>query len=187
MFNIPNYFTFLRLICAPLIAFDVALSHDYTAAFRVFLVAALTDFLDGWLARKLNEETAFGAVFDPIADKVLMGAVFISLAVANIMPWWFVSIVIGRDVCLLVGAGALYLFTKIRKFPPSKLGKVSTLAQILVGAAYLGDLAYNRFPLATVGITLSALVIVSTVLTVLSGVEYAWSVFRGRKNEAVAV
>ena len=97
--------------------------------------AALTDILDGAVARRFRLATPAGAWLDPVADKCLLSGVFLALAAAGTVPWWLVGIVFGRDFYILAGAATVMLLTPVRKFPPSIWGKVSTLVQIVTAVA----------------------------------------------------
>src|SRR6185312_6505931 len=101
------------------------LSGRHERALILFAAAGLTDVLDGAAARHLKMTTTAGAYFDPIADKCLLSAVFIALAAARILPWWLAILVIGRDLCILLGAAIVRISSGIKKFPPSVWGKAS--------------------------------------------------------------
>ena len=127
--NLPNLFTLLRLLLTPLVAWGILAGWPLlTLVF--FAAAAFTDYLDGAAARHLKLSSQTGAVLDPIADKCLLSGIFLAMAAAGTVPWWFVAIVFGRDLYILLGACILWLTTDIRKFPPSIWGKVSTCVQI---------------------------------------------------------
>src|SRR5208283_4193426 len=134
--NVANGLTVLRLLLAPPIV--VAMSTGrHLLALALFALAAATDLLDGAAARHFGLETPLGAYLDPIADKCLLGAMFVAMAGAGMVPWWFVAIVLGRDVYLLLAAAILLRFTRRRKFPPSVWGKASTFVQIVTAIAAL--------------------------------------------------
>jgi cardiolipin synthase (CMP-forming) len=127
--NLPNLFTFLRFFLTPLVAWAIFTGRPLTAIL-LFGGAAITDYLDGASARWLRRITPAGAVLDPLADKCLLSGVFLALAAARMVPWWFVAVIFGRDLYILIGAGVMLLATPVRKFPPSIWGKVSTCVQI---------------------------------------------------------
>jgi cardiolipin synthase (CMP-forming) len=129
LFNLPNLFTFVRLVLAPFVAADI-LRGQYRRAIVLFFLAGVSDAIDGFLARRLNSATVAGAYFDPIADKILLSAIYISLGVGQAIPWWMVAVVFGRDILILLMAAYGLLFTSVRKFPPSVWGKISTFLQI---------------------------------------------------------
>jgi cardiolipin synthase len=166
LFNLPNLFTLARLVLAPFIAADI-LHNQYARAILLLFAAGFTDVMDGFLARQLNSSTATGAYFDPIADKILLSVVYISLGAAGAMPWWMVAVVFGRDALILAMAAYGLLFTTIRKFPPSRWGKISTFFQIAAALVVMGARAGLAAP---VTLALSLMV----VGTIVSGLHYVW-------------
>ncbi|GBD43241.1 Putative CDP-diacylglycerol--glycerol-3-phosphate 3-phosphatidyl-transferase 2 [bacterium HR40] len=136
--NLANILTTLRLIAAvPL--FLLVLSGAFEAAFWLFLLAALTDLVDGSVAKYLNRPTRFGAFLDPVADKLFSGLLFLALAMGALVPWWLAGLVILRDVA--IGIGASLLRTRIASFriEPLVIGKLCTLMQLLFLGLLLGD------------------------------------------------
>ncbi len=166
MFNLPNLFTLARLVLAPFVAADI-LHQRYGRALVLFFLAGLTDVIDGFLARRLKVSTAVGAYFDPIADKILLGVIYVSLGLAGAMPWWTVAVVFGRDVLILAMAAYGLLFTTVRKFPPSVWGKISTFFQIAAALVVMGDRAGIPAP-----VTLALCLMVFG--TIVSGLHYMW-------------
>ncbi|MGD0299016.1 MAG: CDP-alcohol phosphatidyltransferase family protein [Bryobacteraceae bacterium] len=166
MLTAPNLLTLLRLMLAPFVAADI-LEGYYGRAIALAFFAGLTDVFDGLLARKMGESTATGAYLDPIADKILLSAIYVALGVAHAIPWWMVAVVFGRDVLILGMAAYGILFTTIRKFPPSVWGKLSTFFQI--SAALMVMCARAGFP-APVKLAVWLMV----AATVWSGIHYAW-------------
>ncbi len=131
IFTVPNQLTFLRLGFLPV--FIISVKYDrYAWALAVLVVAAITDGLDGLLARRLNQRSALGAYLDPIADKLLLSSSFIVLALKQKIHWWLTILVFGRDVFILTVAAVILIVSGYRSFPPSLLGKVTTTAQILL-------------------------------------------------------
>ena len=166
MFNLPNLFTLARLVLAPFIASDILRGH-YGRAIILLFAAGFTDVIDGFLARRFEISTRVGAYFDPIADKILLSVIYISLGLAGAMPWWMVAVVFGRDVLILAMAGYGLLFTSLRKFPPSVWGKISTFFQIAAALVVMGARAGIPAP---VTLALSLML----VATVVSGLHYIW-------------
>ena len=166
MINLPNLFTLARLALVPFVAYAILHGH-YGRALILFFAAGVSDAFDGFLARKLGETTRFGAYLDPVADKILMAVIYLSLGFAGAIPSWMVAIVFGRDLFILGMVAWGLLFTSIRRFPPSIWGKVSTFLQILAALGVMGE----RYGVeAPAQITLW-LMIASTVW---SGIHYAW-------------
>ena len=127
--TVPNQLTFLRLAFLPF--FIIAIKYDdYRAALAIFLVAGLSDGLDGLLARELNQRTPLGAYLDPIADKLLLSSSYFVLALKGKIAWWLAILVLGRDVLLLVACATILLTIGYRPFPPSIWGKATTFFEL---------------------------------------------------------
>lgn len=167
--TVPNFFTLLRVLLTPLVV-QATLAGEHTRALVLFFAAGITDVLDGGAARRFGATSRVGAYFDPIADKVLLSAVYLALAGGGMVPWWFVGLVLGRDVLILAAAGGFLLATEVRKFPPSQLGKLSTFFQISAAIAWM---VRNASPVPWVNATAWALLWTSAVVTLASGIDYA--------------
>lgn len=129
--TVPNQLTFLRLAFLPL--FIIAIHYEqYGAGLGVLTLAAVSDGLDGFLARGLNQRTPLGAYLDPIADKFLLSASYIELAFHGKIAWWLTILVLGRDVLILVAAASILITVGYRPFPPSIWGKATTFFEILL-------------------------------------------------------
>jgi cardiolipin synthase (CMP-forming) len=137
---IPNILSSLRLVIAPYL-FYLLWHHQNKLALAIAFVTGWTDAFDGFLARKLHAESRLGAYIDPVADKLMLSGLFVTMALMGTIDWWIAAIVLGRDVLILLMVGAAFAFTKIRSFPPSIWGKASTAAQILFILAMLIHLA----------------------------------------------
>src|SRR5260370_28533030 len=107
-------------------------ARRYDIALVVLILAALTDGLDGILARSLNQKTALGAYLDPIADKLLLSSAFVVLALNRKISWWLATLVLSRDILLLTSAAVILVVIGYRPFPPSIYGKLTTALQILL-------------------------------------------------------
>ena len=147
--NLPNFITLLRIGAIPI--FLIFLTDErYTDALIIFILAGVTDSLDGALARLTNSHTALGAFIDPLADKLLLVSSFLILAFLGHIPRWLAILVISRDVIILVGFTVLYFITghsiAVR---PTLVGKVSTFFQLLTVTLTLVRLhnAAWQFPL----------------------------------------
>lgn len=129
--SVPNQLTFLRLGFVPF--FIISIHYDrYELALGILVLAALTDGLDGLLARSLNQKTRLGAYLDPIADKLLLSSSFVVLALNRKISWWLATLVLSRDALLLTSAAVILLVVGYRPFPPSIFGKLTTAFQILL-------------------------------------------------------
>jgi cardiolipin synthase (CMP-forming) len=131
IFTVPNQLTFLRLGFLPFFIISVHYRR-YDFALAVLILAALTDGLDGLLARSLNQKTALGAYLDPIADKLLLSSSFVVLALNRKISWWLATLVLSRDILLLTSAAVILVVIGYRPFPPSIYGKLTTALQILL-------------------------------------------------------
>jgi cardiolipin synthase len=168
--NIPNLLTLARLVVAPLVIWAI-IEEKHRLALALFAAAALTDGIDGALARRYRQITKVGAYLDPIADKILLSGVFVSLALVGSVPWWLVAVIFGRDIFLLVVSAGALLFTKFREFRPSVWGKASTLMQIACATAWMAQNAVDSRPLHAFA---EALIWPTAAATIWSGVHYGW-------------
>jgi len=122
--------------------FVLAVSNkDYRIALWIFVIAGLTDALDGYLARLMDMESLIGAYLDPIADKLLLTVAYIALTFPQgqevVIPLWLTILALFRDFVIMLVAGVLYIVEGIREFPPSRLGKATTFALVLTVAVVL--------------------------------------------------
>jgi len=140
IFTVANQLTMLRMAFVPLLVV-LALSGQFTWALVVFVVAALTDALDGYIARHGHQMTKLGATLDPIADKIMVGSTYAvmtwSSAVSCPMPIWLTITLLFRDTMLVVGVLAVNLTVGPRVFYPSRLGKASAGLNMIAGGAAL--------------------------------------------------
>ena len=134
----PNQLTLLRLIFIPFVITNV-LDDNWQWALALLVLAGLSDALDGWLARILDQRTLLGQYLDPIADKLLLSSLFLVLSIAHKIPWKYTVLVLSRDVCILATSVALYATVGFRDFRPSIFGKINTVCQI--GAIFFVVLA----------------------------------------------
>lgn len=166
----PNMLTLMRICLAPFLVAAI-LEHHYALGFGLFMVAGLTDALDGLLARLLKQSSVLGQYLDPVADKLLLSTLFLVLLHKGLMPTTVTVLVFGRDVGILVVAAILYVAAGRREFNPSLLGKANTLAQVsAVAAVLLHQLTATRWVMAFQLVALDATI----GLTVASGLHYAW-------------
>ena len=139
--NAANRWTLCRILLVPvfiacLLYFSPERGYFYTAAVFVYLLACITDALDGYLARKMNQKTALGSTIDPIADKLLLLSGYLSLSLMpNIpesmrVPAWVTLVVISRDVVILAGCLIIFVVTGALKVRPFFIGKITTVIQM---------------------------------------------------------
>lgn len=129
MVNIPNGLTILRILCVPVFV-NMIIYERFGYALVIFLIAALTDGLDGLIARMTNQRSRFGTYLDPLADKVLLVSAFVTLSVFQLVPIWLATIVVSRDLIVAFGTLLLHLLDVEIDITPSWLGKFTTVAQI---------------------------------------------------------
>ena len=165
-----NQITLLRLVFVPVFAILVMDRH-YRAALAVLTAAALSDVLDGTVARLLKQESPLGMALDPIADKILMTTGYITLALRGALPWWLTIIVLSRDAAILMTAALISLVAGYRPFHPSLLGKASTAAQIVTLFAAVCRRA--GVPLLTTEV-LTVFIYLAAALTLASAVHYVF-------------
>lgn len=166
--SLPNLLSALRIALAPAAAWAI-LAGRGGLALGLLGAAALSDFFDGWLARRIGVESRLGAYLDPVADKLLLATVYFCEGLAGYLPAWLVALVFGRDLMILAFAGWALVFTRLRRFPPTVWGKISTAAQIATALAVLADPG-RRFDR---GLVLA----MAAVPTAWSAVHYVWRGF----------
>jgi cardiolipin synthase len=127
--NIPNFLSLLRIILVPVIVIFL-IQGSYTKALIAFVIAGLTDALDGAVARILNKQTKLGSFLDPLADKILLSTSFIALAIFSLIPSWLAVIVISRDFMILLGIVILSMMSVAYEIKPIFVSKVTTTLQI---------------------------------------------------------
>jgi cardiolipin synthase (CMP-forming) len=167
-FTIPNQVTLLRLIFVPFFAVFTLDGH-YDYALVLALLAALSDFVDGWIARRFHQQSSLGIALDPVADKVLMGAAYIVMSLCGLLPWWLTSLVLLRDGGILTGAVLVILFSGYRPLPPTYAGKASTVGQLAAVLAAIGWKA--QFPFVS-PILVQVCTYIAGALTIISGMHY---------------
>ncbi len=171
--NLPNLLTLFRIILTPVLV--ICLLDGYFGwSLVVFLTAGITDGLDGFIARMTNQRTLLGAYLDPVADKFLINACFVTLAILGIIPFWISVVVISRDAILLFGTVILHL-TEHGDFNmmPSWMGKVTTVVQLGYLVLVLAWVVWEKNML-----DLEVVMVLTAMATVLSGFHY---VLRGAK------
>ena len=164
----PNQLTLLRLIFIPFVITNI-LDDNWHWALALLLLAGLSDALDGWLARTLDQRTLLGQYLDPIADKLLLSSLFLVLAIAHKIPWKYTVLVLSRDVCILATCMALYATVGFRDFRPSIFGKINTVCQI--SAVFFVVLA-QVFNTPAVVMVKNIFLYATFGFTLLSGIHY---------------
>jgi len=171
VFTIPNLLTILRMILAPV--FMIALlNHTYILALIVLIVASISDFFDGFIARKFHMESKIGSIMDPVADIIFMTFTIIALVLQFGLPLWFAIIIFSRDLMILLGGLSLY-FLKAKYTKENTLGKVARFVQLFTLIIY--TLAYIAKYSA---LWVDALIYITAAITLVSIGIY---VYRGYK------
>jgi cardiolipin synthase len=171
--TLPNLLTFLRLVALPFLVMAI-LAGRHDTALAIFLVAAITDIVDGYLARHFGMGSPLGAYLDPIADKLFLISSFVVFALPGTpsevhVPMWLLVLTIFRDVLILVISLVMYLALGIRDFPPSVLGKVTTFSEV---STIVAILLVNVDALPVV--VAKGFFWIVLALTLASGLHYVW-------------
>ena len=165
---IPNTLTIIRLLLIPPFLWLLSV-QNYPCALYVFLIAGLTDALDGWLARHFNWKSVFGSFIDPLSDKLLITSSFIALACIEALPWWLVILVFLRDLSICSGVVFWHLTIPQRLiFNPTLLSKVNTCIQLLLVTVSLIQLAFTNIPTILIHI----LILLTAISTSSSYLDY---------------
>ena len=170
MINIPNIISLIRLFLVPLIIFFL-LDQNYSHALLVFIIAGLSDLLDGMLARLMNLDTVLGRYLDPIADKVLLVAVFVTLGFKTLIPSWLVITVVFREV-LIVGGLLLSIILNghTKEIKPLLISKINTFVQILLVILVLSKASFDL----TIDVLVYYLIAICATTTITSCVMYVY-------------
>ena len=176
--NLANLVTVGRLLMVvPLVWLIV--TERLQAAFWLFIAAALSDAVDGFIAKRFNARTNLGSYLDPLADKVLLNGIYLALAMGQWLPVWLVALVIGRDLLIVCGVALIRRRDAVFRPQPLLIGKVNTFAQILLAAAALAHVG----PWIDLAFLVELLVIAVALTTLLSGAGYAGQALRSIGSE----
>lgn len=185
--TIPNLLTLLRMALIPVFA-SLLFYGCYEWALFVFFFAGISDGVDGFIARRFNQQSSLGTILDPIADKLLMTTAFVILTLPHVLPadnkhfpvpFWVTAAVIGRDILIVAVALAIFIMTDFRGFKPSFLGKASTVVQILAVGIVLFATVFPELS----GYYLPTIYVLVTLLAFLSGFHYIFFVAKLMKND----
>ena len=166
---IPNLITVFRFLLVPPIVL-LLLREQFGLALLLFLLAGLSDGLDGYLAKHFGWSSRLGGLMDPLADKLLLVSCYITLGGLGVIPVWLVAVVVARDLIILAGAVVYHLRIAALEAEPSVISKINTLAQILLVLVALGG-KVGLVPL----VWLDYLVYTVLATTLLSGADYVWT------------
>ncbi len=171
MLTLPNFLTLLRIIAVPVFLILVSGQH-YGVALVLFLGAAITDTVDGVIARMTNARSELGASLDPLADKLLAVSSFVSLACLKAIPVWLMILVLTRDIVILSGYLAIYFVSTPMEVSPTPVSKFNTFMEMTTIGFALIALARPDIPMAR--LTLVTWYITGATITV-SGIHYVYS------------
>lgn len=143
--NLPNTLTILRILLIPVFVTAIIYGR-YDYALYIFVIAALTDSLDGLIARLKNQKTTLGTFLDPLADKFLLVTSFILFATYGLIPKWLTITIISRDIIILMGWLILYIVFHTTKVEPTILGKSAIASQLILISYVLFNINFPVWP-----------------------------------------
>jgi cardiolipin synthase len=167
--SLPNFITIGRLVLTPA-AIAMVIGENWPAAFLIFVVAGVSDAIDGWLAKTFSLQSELGAVLDPLADKALIISIYVTLAIVDALPPWLAILVVSRDALIVGGVGVAWFLSRPFKIKPHVVSKATTAAQLLLAATVLAGQAYGvRLPSLEIALIASV-----ATLTIASASVYLW-------------
>ena len=169
--HLPNALTIIRLLLiAPFLL--MLYQNHYERALIIYIIAGLTDGMDGWLARRFNWKSLIGSILDPLADKLLVVTSFVALGLLEVLPWWLVVLVLFRDLTITFGVLAWFLFVQKKlDFEPSTISKFNTGVQIALVTLCLFELVFFFLP----DFFMTGWIILTAFTTSISYVDYVWT------------
>ncbi|MEI9899866.1 MAG: CDP-alcohol phosphatidyltransferase family protein [Hyphomicrobium sp.] len=168
--NLPNIITLARVILVPVV-FWLLITGATEVAFVVFIIAGISDAVDGYLAKTFGWQTELGAYLDPLADKLLIVSIFLALGVDGKLPLWLVVAVVSRDILIIMAVMLSWLLDRPVRIKPLIVSKANTVAQIVLAATVLADEGFGL----GLGWARFVLVWLTGVLTVASLAAYLHS------------
>jgi cardiolipin synthase (CMP-forming) len=172
LLTFPNQLTLLRMSFLPFIVIKLV-DGRYAVALTLFVLAGMSDGLDGLLARALKQQTVLGQYLDPIADKMLLSTVFLVLSILHKIPWKYTVVVFSRDISILAASTVLFAIAGLRDFRPSVFGKANTFAQV---AAVFFVLLLQIRPERWVDIARLTFLHATFTFTIISAIHYVYLV-----------
>lgn len=161
--SIPNLITLARILSVPIIVWAIT-SGEWMVAFILFVIAGISDAVDGFLAKRFNMASELGAYLDPLADKALIVSIYVSLGIAGAIPRWLVIFVVARDIMIIGAVILTWVIGRPMEVKPLMVSKLNTGAQIVFACLVLFTLAFGFNP----GFLLPLMIGVVAVLTFLS-------------------
>ena len=162
--SIPNIITLGRILLVPIIVWAIA-SNQMEIAFAIFVIAGVSDAVDGFLAKRFNMSSELGALLDPLADKALLVSIYVALGIWGAVPRWLVILVVSRDIMIVGAVIVSWVFGRPIPMKPLMVSKLNTVAQVAFAALVLAALAFG-FRAAPYEIILMAAVAILTLLSV---------------------
>jgi cardiolipin synthase len=162
--TIPNIITLARIVLVPVIVWAIA-SGEMEIAFAIFVIAGVSDAVDGFLAKRFNMASELGAMLDPLADKALLVSIYVSLGIWGAIPRWVVILVVSRDIMIVSAVIVSWLFGRPVPMKPLMVSKLNTVAQVALAALVLAALGFGFEPTPYEAI-LTALVTVFSLVSV---------------------
>ena len=143
--SIPNIITLGRIILVPVIVWAIS-SAQMEIAFSIFIIAGVSDAIDGFLAKRFNMTSELGALLDPLADKALLVSIYVALGIWGALPLWIVILVVSRDIMIVSAVIVSWLFDKPVPMKPLMVSKLNTVAQVALAALVLASLGFDFRP-----------------------------------------
>jgi cardiolipin synthase len=140
--SIPNIITLARILMVPVIVWAIA-SNQMEIAFALFVIAGISDAVDGFLAKRFNMASELGALLDPLADKALLVSIYVALGIWGAVPRWIVILVVSRDIMIVGAVIVSWLFDKPIPMKPLMVSKLNTVAQVAFAALVLAALSFG--------------------------------------------
>lgn len=165
--TLPNLITVGRILLVPVVIWAIA-SGNMLLAFWVFVAAGVSDAVDGFLAKKLNAQTEFGAYLDPLADKALLMSIYVTLSIEGLLPRWIVIAVVSRDIMIMGAVVLSWVMNRPVEIHPLIVSKLNTAAQIALAALVLASSGFKF----DAGQAKDVLLIVAGGLTLVSAAAY---------------
>jgi CDP-diacylglycerol--glycerol-3-phosphate 3-phosphatidyltransferase/cardiolipin synthase len=183
--NPANVLTVVRIVLVPVFVVALLWDHGESVSLRLvalamFLVAAATDRIDGWIARRNNLVTDVGKLLDPIADKLLMGAALVCLSILDDLPWWVTIVILVRELGITV---MRFFLLRYLVLPASKGGKLKTVLQTVAIGLFL--LPLDHLP-GWVSVVAWVFMVAAVLLTVVTGLDYVRTAVRVRRRALAA-
>src|SRR5262245_13398718 len=165
--SLPNLITLARILLVPVMVWAIA-SDQMIVAFILFLIAGVSDGVDGFLAKRFGMATEVGAYLDPLADKVLIVSIYVSLGIVEAIPRWLVILVVSRDILIVGGIMLSWVLGNPITIRPATVSRLNTVAQIVLGGVVLAVHAFRW----DIPFTVTLLMTLVAVLTLLSIAVY---------------